>query len=576
MAFSKIILNNVTQIDLTQDTVAAELLSSYTAHGADGQAIVGTIPSATLPTTLSSTPVGTRQGDFLPSDYLGIKYLNIPAGYNDSDKNYAIYHPYYGSLFVTQNGEYYASDQQTYDAFDYINVNIDDDNFIVTLSWDDDYFGANEGAWVPDKTVTEIKNAHDAEKQIIFTTDTGLLPCSYFFDDDYVVVYSVAGDSDAPNTLRFTNYIYTVNGIEGPFYDDAIYPNFDTPSVTYTPTTSQQTDTITYDPSNGYNGIEEVSVTINAMPSGTAETPATTVTANPTISVNSSGLITASVSKAQNITPTVSAGYVSSGTAGTITVSGSTTSQLSTVGASTVSPTESQQTAVAAGKYTTGEIKVGAIPSTYVGSGITTRSSASLTVSGATVTAPAGYYSAAATKSVASGTAGTPTATKGTVSNHSITVTPSVTNTTGYITGGTKTGTAVTVSASELVSGTYSITSTGTKDITNYAAASVSAGTEGTPTATKGTVSNHQVTVTPSVTNSAGYISGGTKTGTAVTVTATELASGNKSITANGTNIDVIGYQTVSVAVPFSTIYTGSSAPSSSTGSNGDIYIQTS
>jgi hypothetical protein len=55
--------------------------------------------------------------------------------------------------------------------------------------------------------------------------------------------------------------------------------------------------------------------------------------------------------------------------------------------------------------------------------------------------------------------------------------------------------------------------------------------------------------VTPSVTNSAGYIAGGTKTGTAMTVTASELASGNKDITENGTNIDVVGYSTVSVNV---------------------------
>ena len=42
MAFSKIILNGTTLIDLTQDTVAADnLLLSYTAHGADGQAIIG-------------------------------------------------------------------------------------------------------------------------------------------------------------------------------------------------------------------------------------------------------------------------------------------------------------------------------------------------------------------------------------------------------------------------------------------------------------------------------------------------------------------------------------------------------
>lgn len=75
-------------------------------------------------------------------------------------------------------------------------------------------------------------------------------------------------------------------------------------------------------------------------------------------------------------------------------------------------------------------------------------------------------------------------------------------------------------------------------------------GTEGTPTATKGSVSNHSVNVTPSVTNVAGYIAGGTKTGTAVTVSASELDSGTKSITANGTNQDVIGYAAVDVAVP--------------------------
>lgn len=237
-------------------------------------------------------------------------------------------------------------------------------------------------------------------------------------------------------------------------------------------------------------------------------------------------------------------------------------------------PSESQQTITPDTGYYLSSVTVGAIDSSYVGTGVARKSSTDLTASGATVTAPAGYYAEAASKSVASGSAGTPTASKGTVSNHSISVTPSVTNTTGYITGGTKTGTAVTVAASELVSGTLSITSSGTKDVTNYASASVSAGTEGTPTATKGTVSNHQITVTPSVTNSAGYITGSTKTGTAVTVTASELASGNKAISQNGTGIDVVGYSTVSVAVPFSTITVSSSDPSG--GSDGDIWIKTS
>ena len=181
--------------------------------------------------------------------------------------------------------------------------------------------------------------------------------------------------------------------------------------------------------------------------------------------------------------------------------------------------------------------------------GGTPRTSTDLVVNGATVTAPAGVYATDASKSVASGTAGTPTASKGTVSNHSIDVTPSVTNTAGYISGGTQTGTAVSVTASELVSGTYSVTSSGTKDVTNYASASVPSGTAGTPTATKGTVNNHAVTVTPSVTNSAGYITGGAKTGTGVSVFASELVSGSQTVTSNQT-VDVTNLASITVDVP--------------------------
>lgn len=138
-------------------------------------------------------------------------------------------------------------------------------------------------------------------------------------------------------------------------------------------------------------------------------------------------------------------------------------------------PTESAQTVThTAGKYMT-EVTVGAIPSNYVGTGITRRDGTDLSASGDTVSVPSGYYAGNASKAVSAGTAGTPTATKGTVSNHSVSVTPSVTNTTGYITGGTKTGTAVTVSASELVSGNKNITESGETDVTNYETVTVPA-----------------------------------------------------------------------------------------------------
>ena len=46
MAISKIILNGVTQMDLTADTVAANnLIAPNTAHGADGEAVAGTASS---------------------------------------------------------------------------------------------------------------------------------------------------------------------------------------------------------------------------------------------------------------------------------------------------------------------------------------------------------------------------------------------------------------------------------------------------------------------------------------------------------------------------------------------------
>lgn len=90
-----------------------------------------------------------------------------------------------------------------------------------------------------------------------------------------------------------------------------------------------------------------------SISSGSAKTPATTITKNPTITVDSVGKITASVSGTQSITPTVTAGYVSSGTAGTITVSGSATKQLTTKAATTYTPSTSNQT-IASGTYLTG------------------------------------------------------------------------------------------------------------------------------------------------------------------------------------------------------------------------------
>ena len=157
---------------------------------------------------------------------------------------------------------------------------------------------------------------------------------------------------------------YTYNGRAGIEAFGYVYGSYNTfnaipTGTTITPSTSSQTI-------GGANYMMEGAVTVAAMPSGSATTPDTTITANPLITRTLGGLITATASASKAITPTVSAGYVSSGTAGTVSVSGSTTMQLDTQSGATITPTESEQTAVARGKYTTGDVKVAAIPSQYI------------------------------------------------------------------------------------------------------------------------------------------------------------------------------------------------------------------
>lgn len=159
--------------------------------------------------------------------------------------------------------------------------------------------------------------------------------------------------------------------------------------------------------------------------------------------------------------------------------------------AQTYIPTESQQT-ITSGQYLTGTQIINAIPNNYIGSSIDRRDDTDLSILDDTITVPAGYYETSVSKSVATGSEGAPIATKGTVSNHSVSITPSVTNTAGYIAGGTKTGTVITVTASDLDSGTKSISSNGTGiNVVGYAFVDVNVPSEGATLQTK------SVTYTP-------------------------------------------------------------------------------
>lgn len=311
--------------------------------------------------------------------------------------------------------------------------------FVVTLSWDDDYFGQDDGAWIPDKTFAEISAAYSAGKEIVTVVD-GVMSdyqssCGYSDEDDEFV-YAVMDLSTVDKVWSI--YVMTSSEL------------FEEGSDTY-----HITDPATIS-SNGQllNGIKAV------------------------------------------------------GSDGTV----------------------------------------------YTGN-ILTKTSSDLSANGATVTAPAGYYASNATKTVASGTEGTPTATKGTVSNHAVTVTPSVTNSAGYISGGTKTGTGVQVTASELLgSNLVSVT----QSLTN-----VTSSTNATE-AVSG--ESFFCELTPA---SGYYISSITVTmgGVDITDQVFKAGTGAKTITANGTysaaSDNLSGYTAVSVNVPSGSASLGTKSISS-------------
>lgn len=473
MAISKVVYGGNTLIDLTEDTITEnDLKEGVTAHGADGEEIVGSLVE-------SPWTSGIYQGE---DGYIYVSPYEAAGG------------------AVLKDNIVYLFDTKTFsitENYDILDTGIVPSNHTAEViaggSLSIDYFPVDERAYITSITVT--MNGVDITDQAFirplgsrtFTANGTYNPASEDLSGYSEVTVDVEGGSTLGTKSINTNGTYTATDDSLDGYSQ-VTVNVPTGSANLqaktgiTPATSSQT----IEPDSGYDGLS--SVQINAMPTGTEGTPTAT---KGTVSNNS-----------VSVTPSVtnSAGYISGSTkTGTVvTVSASElvygTKSISANGTgidvtnyasvdvavpattpslqakTNISPTESSQTISADSGYDgLSSVQINAISSSYVGSGITRRSSSDLTASGATVTAPAGYYETAATKTIASGTAGTPTATKGTVSNHSISVTPSVTNSAGYISGGTHTGTAVTVSASELVSGSETKTTNGTYDVTNLA-----------------------------------------------------------------------------------------------------------
>lgn len=281
-------------------------------------------------------------------------------------------------------------------------------------------------------------------------------------------------------------------------------------------TPSQSAQTIS--PDTGYTGLSEVNV--GAIP-GEYVIP----TGTKSISTNGTHDVSAYASASVDVEPTLQS--------------------------KSATPTESAQTIEPDNGYDgLSSVSVGAISSSYVGSGITRRSSSDLTASGATVSVPAGYYSSAASKSVSSGSATAPA----TISGSSATVST-----------GTNTLTlSKTVSVTPVVSAGY--VSSGTA---GNSAVSLSASVTTKAAATYNTSSSDQTIA------SGTYLTG---TQTIKAVTYSGLSAGN---IADGVTVkigdanDDDRIASVTGTLAFQTIYSGTGAPSSATGVNGDVYIRT-
>lgn len=233
----------------------------------------------------------------------------------------------------------------------------------------------------------------------------------------------------------------------------------------------------------------------------------------PTISVDDDGLISASAEEYARESVIHQAGWID--TPGEIIVYklASATEQLPTQSATTITPSTTAQTAVAKGKWTTGAVTVAAMPS-----GTTT---APTSISGTSATVSTGTNTLTLTKTVS--------------------VTPRVT-TAGYVSAGTAGNSSVSLTAS----------------VTTRAAGTITP-TKSTQTIPSGTYLTGTQTIAA--------IPAAYQDVTGVTATASDVVSGKDIVNSSGT--------VVHGSLVVQNYYTGSSAPASNLGSNGDLYFQT-
>lgn len=328
-------------------TSNSQITASAATTAKDSNTYYITVPSSTI-TNNTTLPSGTSSSGTINRG----SYIKIGVGYNGTDKYY-LAQANSGTITISKSGN------TTVNGYATANVpatsvtqgtSTISDNTVTrgTASWGT--------GWITTSSISPASFANTATENVTYldisnTTEAPMLSSSgyLYINKGYTDNLKISlaklipdwpnGTSVAVNDKILSGYkaydqdgnvlIGSIATITLPTSASNSATSGYTSKATIGRSTSDQYINIPpgYNSSGAYYKISKVA-------NGSAKTPATTITANPSGSVNSSGLVTMSVSTTQNITPTVTAGYISSGTAGTVTVSGSNTLQLDNVNGS--------------------------------------------------------------------------------------------------------------------------------------------------------------------------------------------------------------------------------------------------
>jgi hypothetical protein len=424
------IIKHIVAIDLSEDTVTAgTLLSGYTAHDRFGNSVTGNLVPTGVDTSNDTVTVNTLLAGYTAHDSTGAQITGQYVAPDLSQDTVAAGSMLYGATAHDASGTAITGTIPSVVGGTPVATKGTVSNHSVTVTPSvTNVTGYITGGTLTGTAVTVSASELVSGSQTISSNQT--------VDVTNLAEVVVAVPSGSPNLQSKTA---TPTESEQTITADTGYDGLDTVTVEAISSTYVGSGIDRRDSTDLTKSGATISVPAGYYASNASKSVTTATQATPSVSVDTTtGLITA--------TSTQSAGYVSAGTK-------TGTEQLSTQAGATISPTESEQTAVAAGKYTLGAVKVGAISSTYVGSGIDQRDSTDLTTSGATVSVPAGYYAEAASKSVASGSVPDPTIS---ISSGGL-ITATTTPTAGYVTATASTNTQqMTTQAAKTVSPTES------------------------------------------------------------------------------------------------------------------------